>query len=167
MPEKRLLHPDLPAGSVTAVNQPVEVAILVDSACCLVAAGKRTAQQVAAWGAPVNLNETEFRLLWRLSRDANDCAPSSGVDAEPGLTQRALAEALAVSPAQLCASVAQLAERGLVDCRRSRRDRRRQLCTTTAAGRRLIAAAVGRLVSRPTEDQTLSPLAPRPEREAA
>ena len=61
---------------------------------------------------------------------------------EEGLSQRDLAEILALDPSQVVLLVDELTESGLVERRASEADRRTRLVVATSAGRRLREAAV-------------------------
>jgi DNA-binding MarR family transcriptional regulator len=71
------------------------------------------------WG----LSEPELALLWACTR-----VPAGG------LSQSALAEQLAVSPAHISGLVERLSRLGLLRGRRADGDRRRHLCELTPAG---------------------------------
>ncbi|MBN1394106.1 MAG: MarR family transcriptional regulator [Pirellulales bacterium] len=79
-------------------------------------------ERIADWG----LSEPELALLWA-------CAASP----PGGTSQRQLAEALAVSPAQISALVERLAQMELLQVRAAPGDRRRRLWEPTAAGMEL------------------------------
>ena len=71
-------------------------------------------------------------------------------------TQAAIADALQYDPSQLVAQLDALEERGLIERRRDPDDRRRQMVSLTAAGRRQLAAF--RKLMRKLEDEFLAPL---------
>jgi DNA-binding MarR family transcriptional regulator len=84
------------------------------------------------------------------------------LDANKHETQRSIADALGYDRGQMVGLLDELQERGLVERRRDPEDRRRQIVSMTADGRK----ALGRLraVSRRLEDELLAPLDPAEQR---
>jgi DNA-binding MarR family transcriptional regulator len=78
------------------------------------------------------------------------------LDEGPRTAQAAIADALQFDPSQLVAMLDALESRGLIERRRDPNDRRRQMVTLTAAGKRQLAA-FRKLVGR-IEDEFLEPL---------
>ncbi|HEY2072427.1 MAG TPA: MarR family transcriptional regulator [Gaiellaceae bacterium] len=78
------------------------------------------------------------------------------LDEGPRTAQAAIADALQYDPSQLVAMLDGLEERGLIERRRDPSDRRRQMVSLTAAGKRQLAA-FRKLVQR-IEDEFLGPL---------
>lgn len=87
-----------------------------------------------------DLTAGEFSMLWLCRR-----APSSG------WSQRELAEAMAVSPAQVSGLVEQLRRKGLLAGRRAESDRRRQLWRLTSDGQAKLRAVLADLTGWATE----------------
>ncbi|WP_238944340.1 MarR family winged helix-turn-helix transcriptional regulator [Allofranklinella schreckenbergeri] len=81
---------------------------------------KRFLQALADW----ELGPSEFSLLVL-------------VDANPGIFQRQISQALDISPPNLVPLVERLVERGLIERRASAEDRRLQQLVLTPAGKRL------------------------------
>jgi DNA-binding MarR family transcriptional regulator len=71
-------------------------------------------------------------------------------------TQAAIAKALQYDPSQLVAHLDGLEEHGLIERRRDPNDRRRQMVSMTAAGRRQLASF--RKLAQKIEDEFLAPL---------
>jgi len=78
------------------------------------------------------------------------------LDEGPRTAQAAIADALQFDPSQLVAMLDGLESRGFIERRRDPNDRRRQMVTLTAAGKRQLAA-FRKLVKR-IEDEFLEPL---------
>jgi len=78
------------------------------------------------------------------------------LDEGPRTAQAAIADALQFDPSQLVAMLDALESRGLIERKRDPNDRRRQMVSLTAAGKRQLAA-FRKLVQR-IEDDFLEPL---------
>ncbi|HEY4412470.1 MAG TPA: MarR family transcriptional regulator [Gaiellaceae bacterium] len=78
------------------------------------------------------------------------------LDEAPRTTQAAIAQALQFDPSQLVSLLDGLEERGMIERRRDPNDRRRQMVSLTAAGKRQLAAF--RKMVRRIEDEFLGPL---------
>lgn len=85
-------------------------------------------------GVVDGLRRVEFTLL-------------SLVQANPGLTARQIARALAVTPPNVAVWLDRLASRGLVERTRSEKDARMQHITLTRAGSTLVERSVQRLLA--------------------
>lgn len=95
----------------------------LDETCRIAIMGRRASRALAEWVGHCSLTEAEFLLLWCLRAKVSD-----------GLDQTTLAGALALSPAQISASVEKLRVRGLLCVRSAARDRRRNEWRLTPAG---------------------------------
>ena len=99
-----------------------------------------------------------LRALWRLNhvfeRASRRMESASGVTAQqrmiircvgkyPGMTAGQLAAHFHVDPGTVSAAIARLEEKGLVERRRTERDRRRVMLGLTAAGRAIDADVTG------------------------
>lgn len=122
---RRANLPELPASD--AVSR-------IDAACRSIVDGKLAARDLANWVSALDVSETEFRLLWILQR----ASASPAVNASC-LDQAALADQLAVSPAQVSGLVERLAATGYIEPHRLPSDRRRQLWQITLAGKLLLS----------------------------
>jgi DNA-binding MarR family transcriptional regulator len=100
----------------------------VNKTCRAAINGRNATRALAHWAKAFGLAEVEFQILWRLRS-----ADTSGLD------QTALAGALAVSPAQISASVERLRALGNIGARAATGDRRRHLWRLSATGHQLIA----------------------------
>lgn len=78
------------------------------------------------------------------------------LDEAPRTTQSAIADALQFDPSQLVSLLDGLEERGMIERRRDPNDRRRQMVSLTAAGKRQLAEF--RTMVRKIEDEFLGPL---------
>jgi DNA-binding MarR family transcriptional regulator len=90
--------------------------------------------RLAVLASSVDLNVTELLII-------RQCAAAS-----PGISQRELAAALSVSPAQISSVVERLRSRGLIEARRPVEDRRRQVWRLTVPGRRTFGQVLPGLV---------------------
>lgn len=106
----------------------------------LAACGSALQAELAPALAAVDLNESEFALLWLLEQTAAGEEPARGP-----WHQRLLAQRLGVSPGHVCAVVERMRERGLVVSRRLEADRRRQFWEVSASGRRVVAELLDHL----------------------
>jgi DNA-binding MarR family transcriptional regulator len=123
-------------------------ASLVDDACRSIVQGKQASRELNRWVGTVDVSETEFRLLWQLER-AGDSEPLEVA----ALDQVALAERLAVSPAQVSGLVERLAASEYIASHPLPADRRRQLWRITLAGKLLLSTVLQQVqthVSAPT-----------------
>jgi DNA-binding MarR family transcriptional regulator len=93
-------------------------------ACQTVVDGRRAARALADWAGRFDLSEPEFQVLWCL-RDAI----ATGVD------QTTIAHWLALSPAQVSATVERLRAEGCIVQQALPGDRRRRQWQLSAAGR--------------------------------
>lgn len=100
----------------------------IERTCRTVVDGRRAARALADWLRRFELSEPEFQVLWRL-RDV------SGV----GLDQTTLANQLAMSPAQVSATVERLGTRGWIVAHLRPEDRRRRLWQLSASGQAMLA----------------------------
>jgi DNA-binding MarR family transcriptional regulator len=100
----------------------------LERTCRAVVEGRRLARALSAWAKRFELSEPEFQLLWWLR-----LTPGVGVD------QTTLASRLALSPAQVSASVERLRTGGWIVQRLVPEDRRRRLWQLTAEGQLLLA----------------------------
>ena len=94
--------------------------------------GERIAQEAERQG----ISEPQFALLW-------SCLASPA----EGVSQSELADVLLVSPAHVSGLVEQLRRRGLLEGRRSTKDRRKQIWQLTPQGRATMEALVSTLTS--------------------
>ena len=99
-------------------------------------ASRQLRRKLAEVAATCDLSDSELLVVW-LCRGA-------------GLVQVELAAAVGVSPAQMSGLAERLARRQLVALNRPARDRRRQVCRTTAAGEALLAKAAAPLAGLAT-----------------
>lgn len=129
----------------------------LDQACRRVIDGRRAARVLAAWTRRFELGEAEILTLWWLSSTAG------------GVDQTTLAQQLALSPAQISATVERLRARGQIVQDVSRGDRRRHVWQLSAEGRRLLddALTLPRAVGRQAPAQPPSALPPESTQEAA
>ncbi len=100
----------------------------VDRTCRAAIDGRRAARSLAAWAKPYELSEPEFQLLWSLRRLVN-----GRVD------QTSLARQLALSPAQVSATVERLRCGGWLGLLVAPGDRRRHCWQLSEAGYSLLA----------------------------
>ena len=104
----------------------------IERICRLVVDGRRAGRALADWARRFGLTEPEFLTLWRVSE-----SPADGID------QTTLAQRLALSPAQISATVERLRTGDwIVQCDRPG-DRRRHLWQLSARGRTRLQAIVG------------------------
>lgn len=121
--------------------------------------GRRAARVLAAWAKHFELSEPEFQLLWSLRPLAN-----RGVD------QSSLARRLALSPAQVSATVERLRRGGWIFSLAVQGDRRRRLWQLTGAGHALLAKMLvdtERLRLEPTAVEISRPTRSHRQEEAA
>lgn len=133
-PRRRPNHPDASTSAFTRI----------DAACRAVVVGKLAARELTGWLCQLGLSEPEFRLLWLLCGSVN--LRDSG---SPSIDQAALAQQLAVSPAQVSALVERLSAACLIEQQRSSADRRRQFCRIAANGQSLVDRVVQRVAALP------------------
>ncbi len=106
------------SGGVPEANRPIA------RTCQTVVDGRRAARALADWAGRFDLSEPEFHVLWCL-RDAT----ADGVD------QTTIAHSLALSPAQVSATVERLRAEGCIVQQAVPGDRRRRLWQLSASGR--------------------------------
>ncbi len=104
-----------------------EPAAHIDCTCGAAIVGRRASRILAEWSRRFGLTEPELQLVWHL-RFAAAC----------GADQKALAKALAFSPAQISTSVERLRVAGWVIARSAPGDRRRNHWQLSTAGQELI-----------------------------
>ena len=97
-------------------------------ACRAIVDGRRAARALACWMRQFELSEPEFLVLWCLRGTAS-----------AGLDQSTIAENLALSPAQVSATVERLRIRGCIAREEVSGDRRRHLWRLSASGCALLA----------------------------
>jgi DNA-binding MarR family transcriptional regulator len=129
----------------------------VERTCRTVVDGRRAARALAEWLRRFELSEPEFQVLWRL-RDV----------AVEGLDQTTLANQLALSPAQVSATVERLGTRGWIIAHSRPEDRRRRLWQLSASGRTMLQSILSHVdrLPRAVAPQT-TPTASAMGREAA
>ena len=98
----------------------------LDLLCELVALGKQSAQELGLAVSKFEIKEPDFRLLRCLHKTNSP------------LDQKQLAGLLALSPAQVCAIVEQLRQRGLINRQNAAGDRRRSLWDISESGCKLM-----------------------------
>lgn len=96
--------------------------------CQMVVEGRRAARMLADWVQPFKLSEPEFLVLWCL-RDANEA-----------VDQRTIAEMLALSPAQVSATVERLRSNEFIVQQPDCGDRRRHFWSLSPDGRNRFVA---------------------------
>jgi len=99
----------------------------IHEVCRTAVDGRRAARAIARWAGRSRLSEPDFQLLWCLR-------PVSG----DGIDQTTLARELALSPAQVSATVERLRAGGWIEQRPALGDRRRNLWQLTSGGQRLL-----------------------------
>jgi DNA-binding MarR family transcriptional regulator len=129
---------------------PAEAARRIDDACRQAVLGKLAARSIARWLSGFELGEVEFRLLWLLHTDGSRGAETKASAAE--WDQAALAERLAVSPAQISAVVDRLRSADRLAAVVPAGDRRRQLWRLTPSGRALVQSVVAAVGAAPEAD---------------
>lgn len=100
----------------------------IERICHAVIDGRRAARILTKWVKRFALTEPEFQLLWRLRQ--TNCK---------GLDQTTLAEQLALSTAQVSASVERLRGQGWISQLQATGDRRRNLWHLTPDGESFLA----------------------------
>jgi len=95
-------------------------------------ASRQLRRKLAEVAATCDLSDSELLVVWLCRGE--------------GRVQVELAAAVGVSPAQMSGLAERLGKRQLVALNRPARDRRRQVCRTTAAGEALLAKAAAPLV---------------------
>jgi DNA-binding MarR family transcriptional regulator len=110
----------------------------IDLICRAIIDGRRAARTLAVWAAPFELSEPEFLVLWCLQQ-----AATAGAD------QTTIAQLLALSPAQVSATVERLRSDGHIVREMVSGDRRRHLWRLSATGRDRICALLGNLPGLP------------------
>ena len=98
----------------------------LDLLCELVVLGKQSAQELGLAVSKFDIKEPDFRLLRCLHKTNSP------------LDQKQLAGLLALSPAQVCAIVEQLGQRGFIRRQAAAGDRRRSLWEISASGYKLM-----------------------------
>ncbi|GAA0961539.1 MarR family winged helix-turn-helix transcriptional regulator [Actinocorallia libanotica] len=126
-----------PAGEPAPGSRPRGIAFLLSQV------GAHAAQRFAERVGELGVSPSDVGLLRLIS-------------AEPGRSQRSLAEDLGVVPSRVVALVDALERKGLVERRRSPRDRRNQELHLTAEGARVMAAMPS--LAPAHEDEICAPL---------
>jgi DNA-binding MarR family transcriptional regulator len=111
-----------PSDGVPEAIRPIECA------CQTIVDGRRASRALAEWARRFELSEPGFQVLWSLRE-----ASVSGID------QTTLAQRLALSPAQISATVEQLAAGGLIIQQAVTGDRRRRLWQLSSSGRAVLS----------------------------
>jgi DNA-binding MarR family transcriptional regulator len=123
-PDNELHRDGRAAGQPSTADQ---TAAQFQRACRAVVDGRRAARLLASWSRCCELNESDVQVLWTLW----SAAPAS-------LDQSTLAERLAISPAQVSATVERLRTKLCIERLPSSGDRRRNLWQVTAGGRQML-----------------------------
>jgi DNA-binding MarR family transcriptional regulator len=130
----------MPNSRKRAASASADAARRIDDACRQAVLGKLAARSIARWASGFELGEVEFRLLWLLH--ASGDSGSEPKAPAPEWDQAALAERLAVSPAQISAVVDRLRADDRLAAIVPAGDRRRQLWRLTPSGRALVQSVV-------------------------
>lgn len=132
-------------GEASAPRQAAEDAWF-DALCAAVREGRGAARVLEGRVAAFGLSEVEFRLLRALqkARASNLASSAPGCESGACRDQTWLASHLAVSAAQISATVMKLQQTGLVEGRRPVANRRRQVWQLAAAGDALLRAVIER-----------------------
>jgi DNA-binding MarR family transcriptional regulator len=112
------------APDVNSSDSVADAAWPIARACQMVVAGRRAARALADWARRFELSESEFLVLWCVAD-----AAAEGVD------QITIAQLLALSPAQVSATVERLRVVGYIVQQAVPGDRRRHLWRLSEAGR--------------------------------
>ena len=118
--DRRFASPAPPDGSAAQAWMALAERILM--------LAKQFRQRLAVSAKTAALTEADLLALW-----------ASAAATPAAMNQRELADRLAVSPAQVSATVERLRQNGLLECCRDPLDRRRQVWQLTAAGHAAIA----------------------------
>ncbi len=117
----RIVADSAPAPQVDAVVR------LIEQTCQTAIEGRRAARAIAHWSKGFQLTEPESQILWCV-RDA----------ADGSIDQTTVAKRLALSPAQVSASVEKLRSGGWISPREAPGDRRRRLWQLSLKGNELL-----------------------------
>jgi DNA-binding MarR family transcriptional regulator len=128
------------------MDGPMATADILEQACRAATVGRCAGRMLAAWAKPLGIGESELQLLWCLHQ-----SPAEGLD------QTTIAHRLALSAAQVSASVERLRQRGWTVQQAAAGDRRRHLWRLSEPGR----GVVGDLLERIADSEA------RPQAEAA
>jgi DNA-binding MarR family transcriptional regulator len=108
----------------------------LNSTCRTIVDGRRAARMLSDWARRFDLSEPEFLVLWCL-RDAT-------VD---GVDQTTIAQWLALSPAQVSATVERMNAQSWIVPHTNPTDRRRRLWQMSSSGRALWSSMLAEIVS--------------------
>jgi DNA-binding MarR family transcriptional regulator len=120
----------------------------IADACRRAVRGKLAVRDLALWVDGFGVSETEFRLLWLLFNEA-DGAPAPPRTVPREFDQAELAARLAVSAAQVSASVERLHREARLERVSQVADRRRQLWRLSPSGRSLVLKVVAAVDALP------------------
>ena len=120
----------------------------IADACRRAVSGKLAVRDLAQWVDGFGVSETEFRLLWLLFTEA-DGAPAPSRTTPLEFDQAELAARLAVSAAQVSASVERLHRAAQLERVSQDADRRRQLWRLSPSGRSLVLKVVAAVDALP------------------
>lgn len=110
----------------------------LNSICRAIVDGRRAARVLAEWARQFDLSEPEFLVLWCL-HDAS----TAGVD------QTTIANWLALSPAQVSATVERMSAQNWIIQHTNPADRRRRLWQMSPTGRTLWEATLAEIATVP------------------
>jgi DNA-binding MarR family transcriptional regulator len=137
-----------PRGGGALGSSAIEV---VDRHCRQAVDGRRAMRGLSDWARRFGLSEPELQVLWKLREVTGS-----------GLDQTTLSHRLALSPAQVSATVERLCGRGWISPVSRPDDRRRRLWQLSEDGRRLIATMLAGAMDPLLVPESLEPEAAAP-----